>query len=141
MESPHREVGLFTVRLLWERQRRSSRRPRSRRASTRRSGRRIASISAQDFVWPAARSDGTARLDTNQAAPERPWPASIGKRRLIEAIKTLALTDAGFAELVTPVLAEFRHSRPKRMATLRRRAECKFGGRIRRFEWICRWDR
>ena len=52
-------------------------------------------------------------LDAEQAAPERPWPASVGKRRLIEAIKTLALEDAAFAELVTPVLAEFRHSRAK----------------------------
>ena len=45
--------------------------------------------------------------------PDRPWPASVGKRRLIDAIKTLALTDAAFAELAAPVLAEFRYSRAK----------------------------
>ena len=48
-----------------------------------------------------------------QAAPDRAWPASVGKRRLIEAIKMLALEDAAFAELAAPVLAEFRHSRAK----------------------------
>ncbi|MFO1425260.1 MAG: hypothetical protein U1F70_16745 [Candidatus Competibacteraceae bacterium] len=125
MESPHREVGLFTVRLLWERQRR-----------------KFAPLSPQSlsplvpptltlphkgggdfhelrqflrktlFGLPPGRME-RRELDAEQAAPERPWPASVGKRRLIEAIKTLALTDAGFAELVTPVLAEFRHSKAK----------------------------
>jgi hypothetical protein len=52
-------------------------------------------------------------LDGDQATPDRPWPASVGKRRLVEAIKTLALEDADFAALVTPVLEEFRHSRAK----------------------------
>jgi hypothetical protein len=52
-------------------------------------------------------------LDAEQAAPDRPWPASVGKWRLVEAIKTLALEDAAFAALVTPVLEEFRHSRAK----------------------------
>jgi len=122
MESPHREVGLFTVRLLWERQR-----PRPAPASAR--------VAASESVSPAAESL-TARdelrqflrktlfglppgrlerreLDSHQAAPERPWPASVGKRRLVEAIKTLALEDAAFAEQVTPVLEEFRHSRAK----------------------------
>jgi hypothetical protein len=125
MESPHREVGLFTVRLLWERQRR-----------------RFAPLSPQSpsppvpptltlpgkeggdfhelrqflrktlFGLPPGRLE-RRELDAEQTAPERPWPASVGKRRLIEAIKTLALTDTAFAELATPVLAEFRHSRAK----------------------------
>ncbi|HMQ97350.1 MAG TPA: hypothetical protein PKC42_04620, partial [Candidatus Nanoperiomorbaceae bacterium] len=64
------------------------------------------------FGLPPGRME-RRELDAEQAAPERPWPASVGKRRLIEAIKTLALTDAAFAELVTPVLAEFRHSKAK----------------------------
>ena len=114
MESPHREVGLFTVRLLWERQRRKF-------APTTPAAERPASAPGEElrqflrkmlFGLPPGRME-RRELDATQAAPERPWPASIGKRRLIEAIKTLALSDAGFAELVTPVLAEFRHSRAK----------------------------
>ena len=114
MESPHREVGLFAVRLLWERQRR-------RFAPTAKAAEPQSSTPAEGlrqflrktlFGLPPGRME-RRELDAEQAAPERPWPASVGKRRLIEAIKTLALTDAAFAELVAPVLAEFRHSRAK----------------------------
>ncbi|MBK8185490.1 MAG: hypothetical protein IPK63_22365 [Candidatus Competibacteraceae bacterium] len=122
MESPHREVGLFTVRLLWERQR-----PRTAPASARLPvGEAVPpateSFAALDelrqflrktlFGLPPGRLE-RRELDSNQAAPDRPWPASVGKRRLIEAIKTLALSDAAFAELATPMLTEFRHSRAK----------------------------
>ncbi|QQS52945.1 MAG: hypothetical protein IPM89_08315 [Candidatus Competibacteraceae bacterium] len=114
MESPHREVGLFTVRLLWERQRRKFV-PTAKAAELQPSApfeglRQF--LRKTLFGLPPGRME-RHELDAEQAAPERPWPASVGKRRLIEAIKTLALTDAGFAELVTPVLAEFRHSRAK----------------------------
>ena len=67
----------------------------------------------QDPVWPAARSDGAARVGRRTGRARTAWPTSVGKSRLIEAIKTLALTDAAFAELVTPVLSEFRHSKAK----------------------------
>ncbi len=122
MESPHREVGLFTVRLLWERQR-----PRPASAAVRQPAGdaappEAASFAALDevrqflrktlFGLPPGRLE-RRELDSSQAAPDRPWPASVGKRRLIEAIKTLALSDAAFAELATPVLEEFRHSRAK----------------------------
>jgi hypothetical protein len=121
MESPHREVGLFTVRLLWDRQR-----PRPAAAVAPAASAAVQpaaeSFAALDelrqflrktlFGLPPGRLE-RRELDSNQAAPDRPWPASVGKRRLIEAIKTLALSDAAFAELVTPVLEEFRHSRAK----------------------------
>ena len=114
MESPHREVGLFTVRLLWERQRRKFA-PTVKTVETQPdilTGELRQFLRKTLFGLPPGRME-RRELDAEQAAPERPWPASVGKRRLIEAIKTLALTDAGFAELVTPVLAEFRHSRAK----------------------------
>ncbi|MBK9951897.1 MAG: hypothetical protein IPP10_10370 [Candidatus Competibacteraceae bacterium] len=122
MESPHREVGLFTVRLLWE-----QRRPQPPSAAVPQTVSTVAqpaaeSLAALDelrqflrktlFGLPPGRLE-RRELDNNQAAPDRPWPASVGKRRLIEAIKTLALSDAAFAELATPVLEEFRHSRAK----------------------------
>ncbi|MCP5449176.1 MAG: hypothetical protein H6972_01085 [Gammaproteobacteria bacterium] len=114
MESPHREVGLFTVRLLWERQRRKF--APTAKAAEPQPGAPVEELRRflrkTLFGLPPGRME-RRELDTNQAAPERPWPASVGKRRLIEAIKTLALSDAGFAELVTPVLAEFRHSKAK----------------------------
>jgi len=109
MESPHREVGLFTVRLLWERQ---------RRMFTLLSPQSPAFTELRQFLrktlfgLPPGRME-RRELDAQQAMPDRPWPASVGKRRLIDAIKTLALTDAAFAELAAPVLAEFRHSRAK----------------------------
>ncbi len=114
MESPHREVGLFTVRLLWERQRRKF-------APTAKVAEAQPGAPVEElrqflrktlFGLPPGRME-RRELDTEQTAPERPWPASVGKRRLIEAIKTLALSDAAFAELVAPVLTEFRHSRAK----------------------------
>ncbi len=114
MESPHREVGLFTVRLLWERQRRKF--APTTKATEPQSGAPAESL--QQFLrktlfgLPPGRME-RRELEAEQAAPDRPWPASVGKCRLIEAIKTLALADAAFAELVTPVLGEFRHSRAK----------------------------
>lgn len=114
MESPHREVGLFTVRLLWEHQRRKF--APTAKATEPRSGAPAEELRQflrkTLFGLPPGRME-RRELDAEQAAPERPWPASVGKRRLIEAIKTLALEDAAFAELVTPVLTEFRHSRAK----------------------------
>lgn len=120
MESPHREVGLFTVRLLWERQRPRPAAVPSAVGTVAQPA--VDSFAALDelrqflrktlFGLPPGRLE-RRELDSHQAAPDRPWPASVGKRRLIEAIKTLALSDAAFAELATPVLEEFRHSRAK----------------------------
>ena len=114
MESPHREVGLFTVRLLWERQRRKF--APTAKAAEPQPGAPVEELRQflrkTLFGLPPGRME-RRELDAEQAAPERPWPASVGKRRLIEAIKTLALTDAAFAELAAPVLTEFRHSRAK----------------------------
>ena len=52
-------------------------------------------------------------LNNDGVLPDRPLPASVSKRRLIDVIKDLALADAEFATQVIPVLAEFRHSHAK----------------------------
>ncbi|MFZ1640681.1 MAG: hypothetical protein WAV07_04435 [Candidatus Contendobacter sp.] len=114
MESPHREVGLFTVRLLWERQRRKF--APTAKAAEPQPGAPVEEVRQflrkTLFGLPPGRME-RRELDAEQAAPERPWPASVGKRRLIEAIKMLALEDTAFAALITPVLEEFRYSRAK----------------------------
>ncbi|MER2529161.1 MAG: hypothetical protein ABTR07_14655 [Candidatus Competibacter denitrificans] len=121
MESHYREVGLFTVRLLWERHRPTALTI-ARQAAADGAQPSVAPFAALDelrqflrktlFGLPPGRLE-RRELDGDQATPDRPWPASVGKRRLVEAIKTLALEDADFAALVTPVLEEFRHSRAK----------------------------
>ncbi len=121
MENHYREVGLFTVCLLWERHRPTALTI-ARQAATGGAPSTVAPFAALDelrqflrktlFGLPPGRLE-RRELDGDQATPDRPWPASVGKRRLVEAIKTLALEDADFAALVTPVLEEFRHSRAK----------------------------
>ena len=141
MESPHREVGLFTVRLLWERQRRKF----APTAKATESQIGAPAESLQHFLrktlfgLPPGRME-RRELDAEQATPERPWPASVGKRRLIEAIKTLALEDAAFATLVTPVLGDSAIPAPSTNGNTVSPLWRKSAGRIRRFAWICRWD-
>ena len=45
--------------------------------------------------------------------PERPLPASVAKRRLIEAMRDIGLEDVEFARAITPVLGEFAESTAK----------------------------
>ena len=47
------------------------------------------------------------------AKPERALPASIAKKRLIEAMRDVALDDVDFARAITPVFEEFVHSTAK----------------------------
>ena len=44
------------------------------------------------------------------AKPERPLPASVAKRRLLEALRDLAIADVAFAAVMTPVIAEIAAS-------------------------------
>jgi len=44
------------------------------------------------------------------AKPERPLPASVAKRRLLEALRDLAVADVAFAAVMTPVIAELAAS-------------------------------
>ena len=45
--------------------------------------------------------------------PERPLAASVAKKRLIEAMRDIALEDVEFAKTIAPVLGEFTESTAK----------------------------
>ncbi|MFO1351632.1 MAG: hypothetical protein U1F68_13575 [Gammaproteobacteria bacterium] len=121
MESPEREVGLFAVRLLWERHRPPPTplawKP-AGGAWQRPSGQFDAPRELRQFLRKTLFGLPPGRLERREstsgdALPDRPWPASIGKQRLVETFKSLALEDRAFAELAVPVLEEFRHSAAK----------------------------
>ncbi|MBT8493181.1 MAG: hypothetical protein KJO07_08990, partial [Deltaproteobacteria bacterium] len=109
MDSPDREVRLFAVRLLWDRHKpvaMPSERDRERfdsKATLREFVRTVL------FGLPPGRME---RRDGDDAA-ERPLPASVAKRRVIEVVRDMALENAEFATLVAPVLEEFLASRAK----------------------------
>ncbi|MCA9552704.1 MAG: hypothetical protein KC933_21905 [Myxococcales bacterium] len=120
MESPDREVRLFAVRLFWERHR-----PRAVPASwTPKKGKAAGAPEPFDsvealrlflrtvmFGLPPGRME--RRELSDDATPERALPASVAKRRMIEAVRDLATEDAAFALVVVPVLDEFMRSAAK----------------------------
>ncbi len=122
MESPDRSVRLFAVRLLWERHRPRAlpegyKPPKDGPVYIGKS--RFASMSAlADFVkvvlfaLPPGRAD-KRELVLDGATPDRALPASVAKRRLIEVVRALAEEDAGFAQVVLPVLQSFAKSEAK----------------------------
>lgn len=108
MDSPDREVRLFAVRLLWDQHRPLPGSP---------GGRRFDSIAAlRQFIrtvmfgLPPGRME---RRDDGADGPERPLPASVAKRRLIEVVRDMAVEEVEFAEVVRPVLEEFMSSAAK----------------------------
>lgn len=111
MESPDREVRLFAVRLLWEKHR-----PQSNPKAPA-NGRFDSVVALQHFMrtvlfgLPPGRME--RREGSGDALPDRPLSASIAKRRLVEVVRDMAVEEAGFAAVVTPVLAEFMHSQAK----------------------------
>jgi hypothetical protein len=52
-------------------------------------------------------------LPGGAGGPDRALPASIAKRRVVDAVRDLALEDADFAALAAPILAEFTVSAAK----------------------------
>lgn len=116
MESSERDVRLFAVRLFWERHR-----PRSTPPGWTPRGPALAAVAVAEplddeidevrqFVRTVLFGLPPGRLEKREpiagAAPERPLPASVAKRRLIEAVRDLAVTDVAFAAVITPVLGE-----------------------------------
>ena len=116
MESSERDVRLFAVRLFWERHR-----PRSTPPGWKPRGPALAATASTEpiddeiaevrqFVRTVLFGLPPGRLEQREpiagAVPERPLPASVAKRRLIEAVRDLAVTDIAFAAVITPVLAE-----------------------------------
>ncbi|HEY0985757.1 MAG TPA: hypothetical protein VGD80_01850, partial [Kofleriaceae bacterium] len=116
MDSPERDVRLFAVRLFWDRHR-----PRAlpadfapRRATTAALGtQRFADLEAMRqfartvlFGLPPGRIGERDPIVEGAPAPERALPASIAKRRLIEALRDVALDEVDLARASAPVLRE-----------------------------------
>ncbi len=109
MDSPDREVRLFAVRLLWEKHRplpgpRNKDRQRFDSDDTLREF-----VRTVLFGLPPGRME---RRDGNAVA-EKPAPASVAKRQVIEVVRDMAVETGDFAIIVAPVLEEFLLSRAK----------------------------
>ena len=65
------------------------------------------------FGLPPGRIGERDPLIEGAPKPERALPASIAKRRLIEAMRDVALEDVELAKAITPVLGEFAASTAK----------------------------
>lgn len=132
MESPDREVRLFAVRLLWDKHR-PVEYPRGAdaapdgaaapdgdadRAGEAAEADRFESLEAlQGFLRTVLYGLPPGRMErrekTGDALPDRPLPASVAKRRLVDVVRDMALENGWFAQVVAPVLAEFMHSQAK----------------------------
>ncbi|HEY3803238.1 MAG TPA: hypothetical protein VGL61_11555 [Kofleriaceae bacterium] len=119
MDSPERDVRLFAVRLFWDRHRPRALPP---QFSPRKPG---ASIGTQQFGdlgalrqfvrtvmfgLPPGRVGERDPVVAGAPAPERALPASIAKKRLVEALRDVALDDLELARAIALVLAEMSHS-------------------------------
>lgn len=123
MDSPERDVRLFAVRLFWDRHR-----PKPWPADyvpRKNVGAPIGTQRFEDlgalrqfarvvlFGLPPGRVGERDALMPGAPPPERPLPASVAKRRLIEAMRDLGLEDVDFARAIAPVLGEFTESTAK----------------------------
>ncbi|WP_224368584.1 hypothetical protein [Hyalangium versicolor] len=120
MESADREVGLFAVRLLWEKHRPTHLpegwKPSGATEAPALSGtERFANVEAlRTFVrrmlfgLPPGRSK-----EGREGMVQRRLSASTAKRRIIELVRDLGLEDQAFARVVAPVLNEFTGSLAK----------------------------
>ena len=122
MESPERDVRLFAVRLFWDRHRPkpwpSDHVPR-KNVGVAIGTQRFADLPALRqfarvvlFGLPPGRV-GARDVVEGGAVPERALPASVAKRRLIEAMRDIGLEDVEFARAIAPVLGEFTESTAK----------------------------
>jgi hypothetical protein len=123
MDSPERDVRLFAVRLFWDRHR-----PKPwpadfapRRAVGAAVGtERFADLASLRqfartvlFGLPPGRIGERDPIVEGAPRPERALPASVAKRRLIEALRDVALDEVDLARAVAPVLREFTESTAK----------------------------
>ncbi len=120
MESADREVGLFAVRLLWEKHRPTHlpegwKPAGATEASAVGTTERFANVDAlRTFVrrmlfgLPPGRSK-----EGREGMVQRRLSASTAKRRIIELVRDLGLEDQAFARVVAPVLDEFTGSLAK----------------------------
>lgn len=120
MQSADREVQKFAVRLLWEKHRpmalpadykppKPSGIPFERAGEFRDTEALRTLLRRTLLVLPP----GRAKEASDSSAPRRRLPASVVKRNVVEIVRDLALTDAAFAELCVPILAEMVGSAAK----------------------------
>ena len=130
MDSPDREVRLFSVRLLWDQHRPVVGPARSSdSAGNDGESRRFDSVATlREFVrvvmfgLPPGRMERRDGAAGAASAAERPYPASVAKRRVVDVVRQMATEtsskrklaeSAEFAAVVAPVLEEFLASRAK----------------------------
>ena len=123
MDSTDRDVRLFAVRLFWDRHRPkpwpdafAPRKPVGaaigcERFADVRALRQFARVIL--FGLPPGRVSKRDPSIETTARPERALPASVAKRRLIEAMRDVALEDVELANAIAPVLREFAESTAK----------------------------
>ena len=120
MDAPDRDVRLFAVRLFWDRHR-----PRGlpdgfvprKNAGVDVGTQRFADLAALRqfarvvlFGLPPGRVGERDPVVAGAPVPERALPASIAKRRLIEALRDVALEHVELARAIAPVLREMSSS-------------------------------
>jgi hypothetical protein len=123
MDSPDREVRLFAVRLFWDRHRPrpwpAEFAPRTQLvgATPPAPSERFADLAALRqftrvvlFGLPPGRLGERDPIVEGAPRPERALPASVAKRRLIEALRDVALEDVELARAIAPVLDELTAS-------------------------------
>ncbi|NMO15315.1 hypothetical protein HPC49_20425 [Pyxidicoccus fallax] len=120
MQSADREVGLFAVRLLWEKHRPTSlpegwKPAGAKEAVAASTTERFANVDALRaflrktlFGLPPGRSK-----EAREGEVQKRLSASVAKRRVIELVRDLGLEDEAFARVVAPVLGEFTGSLAK----------------------------
>jgi len=126
MDSPERDVRLFAVRLFWDRHRPrpwpADFVPRSapRDLASPAGAERFADLAALRqftrtvlFGLPPGRIGERDPIAAGAPRPERALPASVAKRRLIEALRDVALDELELARAIAPVLGEFTASTAK----------------------------
>lgn len=126
MDSPERDVRLFAVRLFWDRHRPkpwpadyAPRRPAGVTGAVL-GTERFADLEALRqftrtvlFGLPPGRIGERDPIIEGAPRPERALPASVAKRRLIEALRDVALEELDLARAISPVLREFTESTAK----------------------------
>ena len=123
MDSPERDVRLFAVRLFWDRHRPkpwpADHVPRKNVGAAVGTQRFTDTAALRQFArtvlfgLPPGRVAERDPVTPGAPQPERPLPASVAKKRLIEAMRDLGLEDLEFARAIAPVLGEFAESTAK----------------------------
>lgn len=109
MDSPDREVRLFAVRLLWEKHR-----PLAGPADEKQE-RFDSDTTLREFVRTVLFGLPPGRMERRDgdSGAERPLPASVAKRHIVDVVREMSVESFAFAQIIAPVLEEFLASRAK----------------------------